>query len=53
MAGALQAARLGALLEAVPLKPKSNHLDNSTELLSDLRAALLNLERMLNSEFQV
>jgi len=53
MAGALQAARLGALLEAVPLEPKGNHLDNSSKLLSDLRAALRNLESMLEAEFQV
>jgi CheY-like chemotaxis protein/HPt (histidine-containing phosphotransfer) domain-containing protein len=53
MAGALQAARLGALLEALPPQPKGNHLDNSSMLLRDLRAALGNLERMLNSEFQV
>ena len=53
MAGALQAARLGALLEAVPLEPKGNHLDNSSKLLTDLRAALRNLESMLEAEFQV
>jgi len=53
MAGALQAARLGSLLEALPLEPKGNHLDNSADLLRDLRAALDDLERMLNSEFQV
>jgi CheY-like chemotaxis protein/HPt (histidine-containing phosphotransfer) domain-containing protein len=52
MAGALQAARLGALLEAIPLETKGNYLDNSTELLADLRDALHNLERMLKAEFQ-
>jgi CheY-like chemotaxis protein len=50
MAGAAQAAQLGALLEAVPLAPKDNQLDNSAALLSDLRAAALGLERMLNAE---
>jgi len=53
MAGALQASRLGALLEVVPLEPKGNHLDNSSKLLTDLRAALHNLESMLEAEFQV
>ncbi len=50
MAGALETARLGAQLEALPLEPKSNHLDNSTRLLGDLRAAARNLERMLEAE---
>jgi CheY-like chemotaxis protein len=52
MAGALQAARLGALLEEIPLQAKGNHLDNSTALLRDLRSALGSLERMLEAEFQ-
>ena len=46
MAGALQAARLGALLEA-----EGNQLDNNPSLLRDLRSAALNLERMLEAEF--
>jgi len=50
MAGALQAARLGALLEATPLNSKDNQLDNSAILLSDLRAAAQGLERMLDAE---
>lgn len=50
MAGALQAARLGALLEATPLNAKDNQLDNSAVLLSDLRAAARGLERMLDAE---
>ena len=50
MAGALQAARLGALLEAMPLGAKDNQLDNSAILLSDLRAAAQGLERMLDAE---
>ena len=46
MAGALQAARLGA-------EPESpvNHLDNSPALLEKLRAAAASLERMLEVEF--
>jgi HPt (histidine-containing phosphotransfer) domain-containing protein len=66
MAGALQAARLGALLEAGILEPSpcrpgndtsinsgpnDNHLDNRSTVLHDLRAAVRNLERMLETEF--
>jgi CheY-like chemotaxis protein len=50
MAGAVQAARLGALLEAEPLEPKDNQLDNRAVLLRDLRAAAQGLKRMLDSE---
>ena len=50
MAGAVQAARVGALLEATPLESEDNQLDNRAALLSDLRAAALGLERMLNAE---
>ena len=46
MAGALQTARLGALLEA-----EGNQLDNNSDLLRDLRSATRNLERMLEAEF--
>ena len=45
MAGAAEAARLGALLEA-----GDNQLDNSAVLLRDLRAAVGRLQNMLNSE---
>ncbi len=45
MAGALQAARLGALLEA------SNQSDNTARLLQDLRATTGKLQRMLEQEF--
>ncbi len=45
MAGAVQAAHLGALLEA-----KDNQLDNSAALLRDLRDAARGLERMLDAE---
>lgn len=54
MAGALQAARLGALLQAGALEKANagrNQLDNSTAMLSELRAAAYNLESMLNQEF--
>lgn len=46
MAGALQAARLGARLES-----GSDQLDNCTAVLSDLRDAVHNLESMLKLEF--
>jgi HPt (histidine-containing phosphotransfer) domain-containing protein len=63
MAGALQAARLGALLEEVPLGPggaggssssprRGNQLNDSRSLLGDLHAAARNLERMLEAELQ-
>jgi CheY-like chemotaxis protein/HPt (histidine-containing phosphotransfer) domain-containing protein len=56
MAGALQAARLGALLQSGALEtaapnPSGNHLDNSTAMLTDLRTAARNLESMLEQEF--
>jgi CheY-like chemotaxis protein len=50
MAGALQAARIGALLQASGLG-SGNQLDNSTSLLGDLRTAARNLESMLVQEF--
>jgi len=46
MAGAQQAAQLGALLEST-----GNHLDNSATILADLRAAAANLKSMLEAEF--
>ena len=46
MAGARQAARLGALFEA-----ESDQLNNSAAILGDLRVATRNLERMLELEF--
>jgi len=48
MAGALQAARLGALLEAETGPSDDNHLDNSRTLLRDLRAAAQGLQRILD-----
>jgi CheY-like chemotaxis protein len=59
MAGAAQAARLGAMIEdGVPKTGFANHvgsvnqLDNNTRILTDLRTATLNLQRMLEAEFQ-
>jgi len=46
MAGARQAARLGAMLES-----ESDQLNNSAAVLRDLQAASQNLERMLEVEF--
>jgi CheY-like chemotaxis protein len=50
MAGAVQAARLGAMLETAPSATEDNHLDNSKALLRDLRAAARALRRMLDAE---
>jgi CheY-like chemotaxis protein len=50
MAGALQAARVGALLEAMSLDPLGNQSDNGASLLNDLRSATRALERMLDAE---
>lgn len=46
MAGAQQAARVGARLEA-----RGDHLDNVTALLLELKSAGRNLRRMLEAEF--
>ncbi len=51
LAGAQQAARLGALIESGALDMGGNQLDNSRRFLGDLRTAALNLERMLEAEF--
>jgi CheY-like chemotaxis protein len=51
MAGAVQIARIGALLEAVKLETEGDDLDNSLCLLQDLRTASTNLQRMLESGF--
>jgi HPt (histidine-containing phosphotransfer) domain-containing protein len=61
MAGATQAARLGARIEALGVLAEAekgtarggNDLDNSARLLADLRHAAHNLKRMLNAEFPV
>lgn len=57
MAGALQVARLGEKIESGALDPahvnaKVNQSDNSTAILSDLRVAALNLQRMLDAEMK-
>ena len=46
MAGAMQAARAGARLEV-----GGDQLDNVPALLAELKAAGLNLRRMLEAEF--
>ena len=52
MAGAAQAAQVGARLEALETGGGGgNELDNSARLLSDLSTATRNLERMLEGEF--
>jgi CheY-like chemotaxis protein len=56
MAGAAQAARLGALIEEGALevtgsKGYVNHLDNSAPVLKELRSAADDLKRMLVVEF--
>jgi CheY-like chemotaxis protein len=50
MAGALQAARLGALLESGNTQSGDNQLDNNAALLRDLRAAARRLQNMLDAE---
>ncbi|MGA9669508.1 MAG: response regulator [Terracidiphilus sp.] len=51
MAGALQAAHLGAQLEDGALEAQGNQLDNSSPVLHDLRDAAANLKRMLEADF--
>lgn len=50
MAGASQAARLGALIEKGARTGSGNHLDNGAVLVGDLRAAARALESMLDPE---
>jgi CheY-like chemotaxis protein len=50
MAGAMQAARVGAQLEAYSLDPTGNQSDNGTRLLNDLRSATEGLERILEGK---
>jgi CheY-like chemotaxis protein len=50
MAGALQAARVGAQLEAYSFDSRGNQSDNSARLLNDLRSAAEGLERILDGE---
>jgi HPt (histidine-containing phosphotransfer) domain-containing protein len=51
MAGALQAARLGASIESGALESDGNQLDNNSNVMDDLRAAARRLESMLKAEF--
>jgi CheY-like chemotaxis protein len=55
MAGALEASRVGALLEAsaqeTPFRQKSDEWDNSVSLVRELRTAVRNLEVMIEGEF--
>jgi CheY-like chemotaxis protein/HPt (histidine-containing phosphotransfer) domain-containing protein len=54
MAGAVQVARLGELIESGALEPdKVNQADNSSVVLANLRAAALNLQRMLDAELKL
>jgi hypothetical protein len=50
MAGAMQAARVGARLEAYSFDTAGNQSDNSAQLLNDLRSAAEGLERILEGE---
>jgi CheY-like chemotaxis protein/HPt (histidine-containing phosphotransfer) domain-containing protein len=53
MAGAVQVARLGEMVESGALELAAvNQSDNSSVILSDLRAAALNLQRMLDAEIK-
>jgi len=57
MAGAMQVARLGELIESGGLEPVKaafgvNQSDNSSIILTDLRAAAVNLQRMLDAELK-
>lgn len=51
MAGASEAAAIGAQFESISETCAGNHLDNKLALLRDLRAATTRLERMLKTEF--
>jgi CheY-like chemotaxis protein/HPt (histidine-containing phosphotransfer) domain-containing protein len=51
MAGVLEAARLGASIESGILELKGNHLDNSSRVIGELRAAARRLESMLEAGF--
>ncbi|MGH9561592.1 MAG: Hpt domain-containing protein, partial [Terracidiphilus sp.] len=49
MAGAVEAARLGALIEVWEVQTGDNHLDNREVLLRDLRTAARRLKTMLDA----
>jgi CheY-like chemotaxis protein/HPt (histidine-containing phosphotransfer) domain-containing protein len=53
MAGAIQVARLGEIVESGAFEKASvNQSDNSSVILGDLRAAANNLQRMLDAEMK-
>jgi CheY-like chemotaxis protein/HPt (histidine-containing phosphotransfer) domain-containing protein len=51
MAGAIQAARIGASIESGALESNGNHLGNNSGVIGDLRAAARRLESMLEAGF--
>lgn len=51
MAGALQAAALGAQLEAIPISASGNRSELAAAIVADLRTALRALEGKLKAEF--
>jgi CheY-like chemotaxis protein len=54
MAGAVQVARLGELIESGALETANvNQSDNGAQILADLRAAAINLQRMLDAELKL
>jgi len=54
MAGAVQVARLGELIESGALETAEvNQSDNSSFIIADLRAAASNLQRMLDAELKL
>jgi CheY-like chemotaxis protein len=53
MAGAVQVARLGEMIESGAFEKASvNQSDNSSIILADLRAAAINLQRILDAEIK-
>jgi CheY-like chemotaxis protein/HPt (histidine-containing phosphotransfer) domain-containing protein len=51
MAGAARISRLGALIELAKFDPGSDQVDNTAQLVNDLRSEVAELERMLKAEF--
>lgn len=52
MVGAVQAARIGALLETISSTPEDDSFDDSRALLKDLQATTQALEHMLEDELE-
>jgi hypothetical protein len=53
MAGAIQVARIGEMIESGAFEQASvNQSDNSSIILGDLRAAANNLQRILDAEIK-